>query len=450
MVSVALQLPEFEAKAVPNGRLTDKFPSTTTLWLILRKLESGANGGVGHSRNFTARGVARAAVDESAGRLYYETPVLQVMGRELSSFTDLQKTLGQLGFNSGSVLLRLSFRPTETPLEEAMAEIEQYFKSVEIPEPSAGAHAASVANLESTPDTQETAIPEDVADSRTPPEAIEASSSVPSTTEPTPNPIGGEERKAESHQHEQLPPELIESTIVGPDHRPISVFSPPTRTTPHAALQQYNESDYEPTIDHARLHQSRLSTSARNKRLPSEAELAASQQASAEKLAQVSDVEIKVRFPDQSQVVAKFTNLDTAASLYAFVRGMVVSENEGFVLSFPSTSGGRPKIVPKEPGRERLIGDLGMRGRVLVSFSWEEGVDADVRSGPVLKELFREKAREIEVKDVGVSDVGNDDQMRKGKGEMEKEVGGGKDGGSGSRSGKKGGVPKWLKLPGKK
>ena len=61
------------------------------------------------------------------------------MGRDYATFTDLQKTLAQLGFNNGSVLLRLSFRTTDTPLEEAMELIEQYFKSVE-ENTSAGAY----------------------------------------------------------------------------------------------------------------------------------------------------------------------------------------------------------------------------------------------------------------------------------------------------------------------
>ena len=129
VVSVALQLPESEAQGLPNARLTDKFPSSTTLWLILRKFETGVAGNVASKRNLTARGVP--STDAGAGRLYYERPVVQIMGRELTSFTDLQKTLAQLGCNNGSILLRLSFKPSDTPLEEAMAEIEGYFHSVD-------------------------------------------------------------------------------------------------------------------------------------------------------------------------------------------------------------------------------------------------------------------------------------------------------------------------------
>src|SRR5215471_21788898 len=71
VVSVALQLPESEAKGVSNGRLLDKFPSTTTLWLILRKFEAGVAGGNGMTRNLTARGaLPESSGPTSMGRLY--------------------------------------------------------------------------------------------------------------------------------------------------------------------------------------------------------------------------------------------------------------------------------------------------------------------------------------------------------------------------------------------
>ena len=481
VVSVALQLPESEAKDIPNGRLTDKFPSTTTLWLLLRKFESGANGGGGHSRNFTARGVAQTNEGASgAGRLYYETPVLQAMGRELSSFTDLQKTLGQLGFKSGSILLRLSFRPTQTPLEEAMGEIEQYFKAVGSEEKSAGAHAGSVGGFESTPDTAGGIIPEDIADAKTPPEPIEASSSNTTGTDAdtTETPTNGEKRKAEhspapspptpqpqsqtpqpSSQQEPSPSLSPSNPTPDPSTRPITIFSPPTNTTPAAALTPHNPTDYEPTLDHARLHQSRLSTSARNRRLPTDAELLAQRTASDAKLTALTTVEIKIRFPDQSQVVTSFGKEDSAAGLYAFVGGMLDFDSWGgdegqggetetetrlFTLRFVGAGGSM--VVPKR-GPERLIRDLGMRGRVLVNFAWDEDVDAVIRAAPVLKRELRERAREMDVRDV--ENVEDGESEGTGKGKEKEKVGGGRDGsGSGKKGG--GGVPKWLKLPGKK
>ena len=53
------------------------------------------------------------------------------MGREYSSLVDLQRSLSQLGFNDGSVLLKLSFRASLVPLEEAQKQVSDYFDSVE-------------------------------------------------------------------------------------------------------------------------------------------------------------------------------------------------------------------------------------------------------------------------------------------------------------------------------
>ena len=44
------------------------------------------------------------------GKLFYEMPVVNALGRQMSSFEDLQKTLSQLGMVSGNHLLRFDFR----------------------------------------------------------------------------------------------------------------------------------------------------------------------------------------------------------------------------------------------------------------------------------------------------------------------------------------------------
>ena len=432
VVSVALQLPESEANG--QSRLTDKFPSSTTLWLLLRHFESTSQV----ARNFTARGTAKmgAGASSGAGRMYYETPVIHAMGRELSSFTDLQKTLAQLGFNSGSVLLRLSFRGTETPLEEAMTQIDQYFKSAE-GDSMGGAHAGSVATTQIPPNTSEdepiltgenTADPAPADALSPPPDGPLSPGSTRSETIPPPS---------ETDASLPNPSAIEESPITGPSQRPMIVYAPPSVSTPAAARQAHNEKDYEPTIDHAKLHQQRLATYARNKTLPSDAELAAQAEAQAKKNAEVKEVRIKIRFPDQSQVVSTFTNLDTTATLYEFVQRLMRNENEPFSLNFSTPKG--PQNIPKE--NMRLIQGLGMVGAVLVNVIWEEGASKEARGGKILKSVYEEKAEEITVKEPqGVeveekqeSQGGTADQNRKSEGKE-----------------KKGGVPKWLKLPGKK
>lgn len=231
MVSVALQLPDNETVNRPaNGRLVDKFPSTTTLWLLLRAFESGAAGENKAKRNFTARGAPQLINGATgSGRLYYETPVLHIMGRELSSFVDLQKTLGQLGFNTGSVLIRLGFKVTETPLDEAMEEIDRYFKSTEGEHP-AGAHAGSVANMESVPDVDNSEALADGALAKSPPDEIADPAGKDPSPPSTSNAAGSSSVNAPPDQER-----VHEAAVVGPDQRPVSIYAPPKDSTPQAA-----------------------------------------------------------------------------------------------------------------------------------------------------------------------------------------------------------------------
>ena len=422
VVSVALQLPESESTGITNGRLVDKFPSNTTLWLMLRQFESGASGGTG-TKNFTQQGVPHTEGGSiGAGRLFYLTPVLQVIGRELSSFEDLQKTLGQLGINSGTALLRLSFRSTDTPLEEAMENITSYFKSVE-GDKSTGAITTTVGSGESTPQTSPD-ISEELQRLKAPHDPTENS-------KPT-DLIDREGGNVSSNQSTSS----LASPISGSSQRAVSVFAAPSSTVPQAARQAFNEADYEPTIDHAKRHQARLANSTRNQRLPTDKEIATQQEMKAQKSAEIKDIRIKIRFPDQSSVVMTFSNHETAENLHDAVRGMLEHETESFLLSF--TAPGGPKIIPRD-SKDELIGKFGMKGSTLVNFFWDEGASAIARSGNVLNQIYAEQAQDIVVKEVEGVEV--DDErgsgLTLGKGK-EKE-----------KDGRKGQF-KWLKLPGKK
>ena len=434
---MALQLPDSESGS--STRLTGKFPTTTTLWLLLRHFESGSSDSE-PSRNFTARGIPQSESGESvSGRLFYETPVIQVMGRELSSFTDLQRSLAQLGFNNGSVLLRLSFRRTESPLEESIAEIDQYFKSGE-DEDIGGTHSAIAAKPDSAPSES---IPSSAPNDSERPEV-----SSPSKTQPS---LQRSAAFLSSHSHEsneaQARPKssvLLSDVLSSPDQtikssvqRPVSILTPSSDSTPAASRQAFNEKDYEPTIAHAKLHQARLATSSVNKRLPTDAELAVQANIQAKRNADAKDVQIKVRFPDQIQVISTFTNLDTSSTLYEFVRGLMENENEPFTLNFTSAQG--PRHVPKE-SNVRLIGDLDMVGRVLVNVAWENVASGRAREGSVLKAEFQKQAKQIEVKEVeGVEVEEQVNNTVEGKGKQKDE---GQE--------RKGNMPRWLKLPGKK
>ena len=225
-------------------------------------------------------------------------------------------------------------------------------------------------------------------------------------------------------------PPASSSTSAG---RPITVFAPPSSTTPVAAQRAYNPSDYLPTVDHAKLHQARLAASSANRRLPSDAELAARQAARDAQTAAVGAVEIKVRFPDQSSAVARFGRDDAARALHAHVRSLLAREAEPFRLTRAGAGG--PVDVPESDAR--LIADLGLAGKELVTVVWAEGASLEARSGAVLKPEVASLARRLEVREPELVDVeGGMPAVKADGGEKGK--------------GKGKGLPKWLKMPGKK
>lgn len=434
VVSVALQLPESEAQGAPNGRLLDKFPSTTTLWLVLRKFEAGVAGN-GTTRNLTARGAP--STDAGAGRLYYQMPVIHAMGRELSSFSDLQKSLAQLGFNSGNVLLRLSFRTTQEPLEEVMAKIAEYFKDVEAQSGPAAAEASVAAEQ-----------PAPVSAQPTEPSSLPAS-----TTQEEPTLVSTDSSVSQP-EPSQLPPS-DPSASPSVSSRPVTVYRPPSGTTPQSALSAYDEEDYVPTIEHARSHQERLSKLSRNTRLPSDKEIAEKAAAEQEKLAGIKEVEVKIRFPEQSQVVAKFGQPDTGATLYSFVRSCLNDPfaGEKFSLTVFGGGGGRGKNQIPDSDQTYLIKDVGIRGRVLVNFTWDDQASPAARgSGAnLLKPELRSQAQDIQIPSVPEAPQEEpEDKSALGRlGAALRGEGRDKDKMSAERKGG-GGVPKWFKMPGKK
>lgn len=428
MVTVALQLPESEARGIPNGRLTDKFPSSTTLWLVLRKFEAGVAGN-GSTRNLTSRGVPVAAVGNGAGRLFYEIPVIQALGRELSTFTDLQKSLAQLGFNSGSILLRLSFRRTEEPLEEAMVKIDDYFKS---------------ADDATTPKPQEQPVTEQ-APADIPNELAQPSTS---TDETAPIAPVFSEQPAETPIRTAIPTE--QSSASPPSSRPITVFSPSTSNTPLSAQTAYNENDYIPSIEHARSYQHRLNQASRPNRLPTDAEIAAKATVEEQKLAGIKEIDVKIRLPDQSQIVSKFGQQDTGKTLYDFARNCMTEPfaSAKFLLTFPSPGApafGGNKMQNVIPDSEKvfLIKNLGMTGRMLVNFSWDATASLPARQSraSVLKPELRSQAQQHRVQQP--ADIAEEP--------VAAESGGPAQGGGQKPSTRKPGqLPKWLRLPGKK
>lgn len=341
------------------------------------------------------------------------------MGRELTSFTDLQKTLAQLGCNSGTILLRLSFKLSDTPLEDAMTEIEGYFHSVDGSSQelagtrAEGVNAASVETIGEPPEAMHT--------------AEEGSNAAPEeNAEPVP-------------ESTKQPPTTDVSRPTTSTGRPLSVFRPPTNSVPTAAHTQHNPADYTPTVEHAQIHQRMLSKSTLNKRLPTEKEIEAAAIAEQERLDAIKEVEIKIRMPDQSALSAKFKQEDTGAELYGSVRDSLEDrwKAETFLLRNLGVKAGSKDVIVPDDERKRLIRDLGLKGRVLLVFGWDDqkaSVEARMAK-EILKVELRQVAQDYKVPELQLKEDEGDVGKTINVGKKEPEEGGGK----------KGGMPKWLK-----
>lgn len=397
-VSVALQLPQ-SASSTPNTRLVDKFPSTTTLWQILRRFESGVAGGASTSAknfNFTQRATPLMANGRNvsgeevsgAGRLCYEMPTLNIMGRQLESISDLSRTLQQLGM-SGNVMMRLSFKNTMQPLEEAMAEITRYFDDV-----------TERPAVKSEQDPNADILSETSADAM---DTARDSSQLQAVTPDQREVVGPQVLTSKSTE---LPDPESTTASLSPSIRNISVFSPPSNSVPAAAVSNatHNDADYIPTADHARSHQANLARASRNKRLLTDAEIEKQRRERDTQLAQVNYVIVRLRFPDQSSVQKEYGQLDTLSTLYDTCRAVMDRSNsEPFDLHATGATGGAVQgsgtstVAALPESDEKLIRDLGWTGRVLVTVGWSDEVSKARRTQPSLKSEFRARAEEMKV-----------------------------------------------------
>jgi tether containing UBX domain for GLUT4 len=393
VVSVALQLPDVEG----GGRFTDKFPSNTSLWLVLRKFEEGVAGQPQRKLNLTQR--ALPSDGSGAGRLLYEQPSLNVMSRTIETFTDLQKTLAQLGINGGSMLMRLNFKNSGQPLEEAMAEISEYFtladaasegSSTSATQQAQGAHASGVGSMSSVPDAS----------------AKNAGAPIDGAAGPEPN-----DADVEMTSDEPVAP-IVENDVIAsssetptqaPEPEPapqqslyngVAVYRAPSNDTPAAALEPDDPSTFEPSIAHAKAHQAALERSGRNTRLLSDKELAEQEAQRQAALATVQNVTVRVRYPDQSMIETTINALETSADVYRKVRETLTHSTEPFELRFVGNKGHQP--LP-DSASKRLVRDFGFRGKVLVTFVWSQEASSAARQAPALKDEYRSHAQELNV-----------------------------------------------------
>jgi tether containing UBX domain for GLUT4 len=197
---------------------------------------------------------------------------------------------------------------------------------------------------------------------------------------------------------------------------------------------------YEPTIAHAQLHQARLLASSHNKRLKSDAELAADAAAEAARLAAVTSLNVKVRFPDGTSAQWTLPPDATGSTLHSAVRGVMASPDAQFKLVLP---GGKGAVVDAAEGeKNRLVKGYGLRGGVLLNLTWEDGVPEQVRRAPFLRDAVASTAQQVVVPEV--PDVEEPEEEGEEDKKPAKATGSGSGGAGGDGLGKK--LPKWLKL----
>lgn len=353
-----------------------------------------------------------------AGRLNYEMPVITVMPghKEYGTFVDLQKTLSQLGFDSGSASLRLNFKNSGTPLEEAMTQISQYFKSSD-PAPS-GAHSETSAQAGSLPDP-DVAAPE--ATAVVAGEKIRAEEPDPSPMEVDQDPMTAEHSISTVDGPAQVPstttsaplsppsgsiPATQEhSTSTGP--RNIQVFAAPTSATPQAARHAFNEADYQPSVDQLRGLQATYKERSKNTRLLSDKELEEQETARKEKLAATADKGgiVRVRLPDGAFVQFSVSKVDTASTIYDFVTSCLEQKNEPFHLSYRDAKG---QFVQMERNAKLVFQDLKFSSNELLTFRWDDSASGAVRGAkPVLSREWQQKAAPLKVEEPVVSEAGS-------------------------------------------
>lgn len=356
-----------------------------------------------------------------SGRLHYEMPVITVMPghKEQSTFVDLQQTLSQLGFDSGSALLKLSYKNSGTPLEEAMTQITQYFTPQDPTVTSAeGSHAATSAQEKSlptldqaAPEATETVAGEAVRQDEPQPEPMEVDSEPVSkpaeepevstshpATENIENVSPAAALAAATSDASTTPSQAPAASLqTGERPRNVQIYSAPSSSTPQAARGTFNESDYLPTVEHAKSHQAALLNKTRNTRLLSDKELAEQEKERQEKLAAAAEKggALRIRMPDGALIQMDFTKADTASGLYSFVQTFLERKNEPFKLNYTSPTG-RLVLIPHD--EKRLIQDLRFFNNELITFQWAENASAEARaSRKTLAQEWQAKAQTLTV-----------------------------------------------------
>ena len=389
-------------------QLSKQLRSDMSLWQVLRQFEDLEKG-----LDLTGRGTPSETNGGGSGQLLYEEPIMNIMGKEYSSMVDLQKTLSQCGINGGNMRIRVDFRKSDRTLFDALKQISEYIREV-------------------APDQiqEEVKAPPAPAAEQEKPEAVAAANDSPQAPDTSATDAGPMDVDAPSSSA------ATTETPAADPLQPTGVFSAPTTSTPIAAQTKEDDSVYEPTIAHAQLRQQQLLTRSQNMRLKSDKELQAVAAAHAAKVAKVTEIVAKVRFPDQTVAQWRIGPEQDGAFLYRAVRAVMAHADSPFKLVLPGSGG------PIWDDDKMLIKGYGLTASTLLNLVWEPNASEAARKSAFLKGSVASQAKDLVVP--RVPEAGPEEE-EEATAQAKRPA---KPEGSGDGVAKK--LPKWLKLPGGK
>ncbi|KAK9361866.1 hypothetical protein V1504DRAFT_450513 [Lipomyces starkeyi] len=159
-------------------------------------------------------------------------------------------------------------------------------------------------------------------------------------------------------------PASSSSTAASAGSRSVAVYLPPDKTP--EPVNDYDESIYEMTTVRAKAYQSLLTTKSRKlteggPMLTKELR----QKQETEKRAKVGKCEVRIRFPDQTQLLSTFNTTETIGDVMTFVRFSLVDPMIPFYFFITP-----PRRVLADPSKT-LVDDLGFGSREILYFAWD-------------------------------------------------------------------------------
>lgn len=358
------------------------FASHATIWNILKHFEklSGIN--------FTERSYKKTI------KKYYEIPTVQLFNRVLTRLEQLDESLYEMGIEDGSVSLRVRFEKSDLSLDDAL-NFHKNFRSAEMAEKA----KEEVQNRKTT-HKQQTSKEKKEENSQKEVSAVSIIATNPDS--------GASLSKTESSIGVDGSGPL-NVKVFKPDARSVAVASEDTAPVAEMTPRMFNH--YVNNLKNMSEGPQHLMT----KSMKETAEI--------EKLSKITEITLRIRFPNHEIVEATFKGTDTTDSVYNFVKGVLKYEYSFNLFITP------PKQIlalGKQLSRGYRLGK-----REVVHFEWvqssipKSGFDSSLS---ILKPEYQQRATSLsaELNSEAASSKPSPDQEK----EKKKLVG----------------KPKWMKL----